>query len=160
VRLRLLVGGCCLYASADFGSPASSSAVRVASSGAASYYQVFADAKELARELGELGHVDLLMSSHILEDSPRVTGLLLDLQGTLLPRNQLHITPSVKLMGWDPSVASVIGREHPIGVAQEFWRRFARVHGCAIDVRISGADRGRSCGETLAALWRGEAFCA
>jgi len=98
------------------------------------------------------GPVDVLISSHILEHVPRLTGLLTEIQSTIRPRVQVHITPAVDAVGTDAASSTIIGREHPIGLTRLFWERLASCLGLLATVSIRGAVPGQSCGESIAIL--------
>ncbi|MCB9734365.1 MAG: hypothetical protein H6745_17375 [Deltaproteobacteria bacterium] len=83
---------------------------------------------EAARRAGRGGGV--LFSSHVLEHIPTLGATLTEALTTLKPAAQLHITPRVDPL--TPAVGPVIGREHPLGVTAEFWRRWAASHGLAV----------------------------
>lgn len=72
----------------------------------------------------------VLFSSHVLEHIPTLTATLDEALAVLKPAAQLHITPRV-----DPctaAIAPIIGREHPLGVTAEFWRRWSARNGLTI----------------------------
>jgi hypothetical protein len=110
---------------------------------------IYGNEEEVAREVGP---IDVVVSSHVLEHVPHVTGLLRRVAASLAPKVQLHITPCVESFGRDAAVSTVIGREHPIGVTHAFWRKYSTDHDLRVDLTIDGAVEGRSCGETIAVL--------
>ena len=100
-----------------------------------------------------LGTADLLLSSHVLEHVPRIDPLLDHVEGVLAPRFQLHFTPCVEGVGSQPTHATVIGREHPLGVTRRFWERRARMRGLQLSFEIRG-QTASECGEACAVLSR------
>lgn len=81
-----------------------------------------------ARRAGRGG--GLIVSSHVLEHIPALASALTELTDALKPVAQLHITPRVDPVS--PAIAPVIGREHPLGVTEEFWTRWAAGRGAAL----------------------------
>ena len=81
-----------------------------------------------ARRAGRSGGV--ILSSHVLEHIPALTSALDALLHELRPAAQLHLTPRVDPL--TPAVGPIIGREHPLGVTADFWRRFASPRGLAL----------------------------
>jgi len=81
--------------------------------------ELYADADE-ASNAGRRG--GLLFSSHVLEHIPHLADILDGWRALLQPALSLHITPSVDPFTKDR--VTTIGREHPIGVTREFWRRW------------------------------------
>ncbi|HLK36949.1 MAG TPA: methyltransferase domain-containing protein [Polyangiaceae bacterium] len=110
---------------------------------------IYATPEEAA---AERGRVDVALSSHMLEHVPRVTDLVKAITYRLAPSVQVHITPYVDSVETDPSLARIIGREHPLGITAEFWRRFAANNGQHLDCRVDAYEPGRACGELVAVL--------
>jgi len=68
-----------------------------------------------------------LMSSHVLEHIVGLDQALDDIARWVAPTLQLHFTPRVD--PFDDALRSSIGREHPLGVTADFWRRRAARRG-------------------------------
>lgn len=103
-----------------------------------------------ARAAGRRGGV--LMSSHVLEHVPRLDALLDEVDRELAPAVQVHVTPRV-----DPptaAVASVIGREHPLGITEAFWTRRAARTGARLELAARASTPGGPSDETIAVLVR------
>jgi hypothetical protein len=98
-----------------------------------------------------LNRVDVVMSSHVLEHIPKLRAVL-DQIRDLNPGVQLHITPCVEAHGSDPTTQRTIGRDHPIGLTHQFWRKFGAETGIEIAISIQGAISGVYTGETVAVL--------
>ena len=81
-------------------------------------------------ELRVDGSFDFIVLPDVLEHIPTLGATLTEALTTLKPAAQLHITPRVDPL--TPAVGPVIGREHPLGVTAEFWRRWAASHGLAV----------------------------
>jgi hypothetical protein len=110
--------------------------------------EIVATPEEAARALGT---VDLLLSSHVLEHVPQLDRLLDQIDAALAPQRQLHFTPCVEGVGENPAFASLIGREHPLGVTRRFWERRARRTGLDLAFEVRGRTA-QSCGESCAIL--------
>lgn len=83
-------------------------------------YASFAEAKRVHPS------VDVLLSSHVLEHIPALSATIREAHQALAPRFHVHLTPSVERFSEDPTLSSVIGREHPLGVTRVFWEKMAR----------------------------------
>jgi len=80
----------------------------------------------------------LILSSHVLEHIPKLESVLDDLQLNLSARQHIHITPFVDDFRTNPERGSLIGREHPLGVTTEFWRRWSHKLGFEMKSRQGG----------------------
>jgi hypothetical protein len=112
---------------------------------------IFANELEVAREVGQ---VDILMSSHVLEHVPAATALLDRISKALTPTVQVHFTPCVEAMGKDVIVNGLVGREHPLGITRKFWQWYGKSRGLTVETSVDGAEPGVSWGETTAILRR------
>ncbi|MBL8783451.1 MAG: hypothetical protein JNJ59_01010 [Deltaproteobacteria bacterium] len=109
---------------------------------------LFADARE-ARAAGHGG--GLVMSSHVLEHIAELEATLDAVQRELTPFMQVHVTPRV-----DPftsELAPTIGREHPLGVTEAFWRRWAARHGRAVSFRTHRPEPHMPAGELVTIVY-------
>lgn len=95
----------------------------------------------------------ILMSSHVLEHVPSLEATLDAIHHQLAPEVQVHFTPRVDPED-DPSVRSVIGREHTLGVTEAFWRHWAGRHGLELTLKAHSPSPGEAAVETLAILRR------
>lgn len=111
-------------------------------------FEVFPSEAELVTKILD---VDVLFSSHVLEHIPRISERLNHLRSTVRPAIQVHITPCVERLGIDPSIDSVIGREHPLGITSQFWRRFATEASLDLQLDTPNVVAG-ACGELVAVL--------
>lgn len=102
--------------------------------------------------VAQVGTIDVLMSSHVLEHVPQVGTLLKRLQDLLQPRIQLHFTPCVEAMSTDASISRLVGREHPIGVTREFWLQHASIYKLHLTLSIEGQATDKAYGESVAVL--------
>lgn len=95
----------------------------------------------------------IVFSSHALEHVPRLEALLDLVDERIAPALHVHVTPRV-----DPQtpdiIGSVIGREHPLGVTEAFWRRRAAARGLVARVLAHRAGTSGPYDETLALLGR------
>lgn len=74
----------------------------------------------------------LILSSHVLEHIPRLEPILDELQADLRPRRHVHITPYVEDFRTNGDRSPTIGREHPLGVTSEFWKRWCSKKGFTV----------------------------
>jgi hypothetical protein len=98
-------------------------------------------------------HGGVVFSSHVLEHIPALDDALDAIEHALAPALQVHLTPRVEPPIDDFSAS--IGREHPLGVTEAFWRRRAdrtAMHLVALGAHRPSPDE-RYC-ETLAILQR------
>jgi hypothetical protein len=75
----------------------------------------------------------LVLSSHVLEHIAELEATLDAVERELAPAIHLHVTPRVD--PFTPELGPTIGREHPLGVTEGFWRRWAARHGKSVSFR-------------------------
>jgi len=81
----------------------------------------------------------LVLSSHVLEHIPRLEPVLDELQSRLRPLRHIHITPYVEDFRTNGERSLSIGREHPLGVTNDFWQRWCRKKGFAVRTEQGGS---------------------
>ena len=95
---------------------------------------------------------DIVLSSHMIEHVPALSTYLDAIAAALRPSTMIHIAPHVDEIEADPALATIIGAEHPLGITQGFWTRYASTRNYRIVVEIDGYAPGSSCGEIIACL--------
>jgi hypothetical protein len=97
---------------------------------------------------------DVLLSSHVLEHIPKLSACLDSMRAVLKPPMQIHVTPHIDAYETDPSLRSIIGREHPLGVHSAYWTKYAAAAGVDSECIIEGYVAGENCGDLVAVLRR------
>ena len=101
-------------------------------------------------EAAEAGHRGgVILSSHVLEHIGRLARTLGTINESICPAVQVHITPRVEQVA---KSRSSVGREHPLGVTEDFWRRFTASAGLALAVGAHRPDNSEEFAETIAVM--------
>ena len=86
--------------------------------------QIHPSIQDAARRVDKGG---ILFSSHVLEHITTLSAALDEADALIGPTVHVHITPRVDPP--DGRINNIIGREHPLGVTQDFFRRRAEARG-------------------------------